>query len=57
MDEDRRSASIIFNKFMEQLEPKGNFRTEESLDDFVKRYSRLTEKCSLSENEQQGRII
>ena len=30
---------------------------EESLDDFVNRYRRMTQRCSLTEHEQQQRII
>ena len=52
-----------------QLEPKENFRinrlklmtykqeVEESLDDFVNRCRRMTQRCSLTEHEQQRRII
>ena len=53
-EEEKRTRKIIFNKFIEQLEPKENFRinrlklmtykqeAEESLDDFVNRYRRMT---------------
>ena len=49
MEEEKRTPEIIFNKFIEELEPKENFRinhlnlmtykeeAEESLDDFVNR--------------------
>ena len=49
MEEEKRTPEIIFNKFIEQLEPKENFRinrlkfmtykqeAEESLDDFDNR--------------------
>ena len=58
-----------FYKFIEQLEPKENFRinrlklmtykqvAEESSDDFVNRCRRITQRCSLREHEQQQRII
>ena len=58
-----------FYKFIEQLEPKENFRinhlkwmtykqeVEESLDDFVNRCRRMALWCSLTEHEQQQRII
>ena len=68
-EEEKRTPEIIFNKFIEQLEPKENFRinrlklmtykqeAEESLDDFVNRCRRMTQRCSLTEHEQQQRII
>ena len=68
-EEEKRTPEIIFNKFIEQLEPKENFRinrlklmtnnqeTEESLDDFVNRCRRKTQRCSLTEHEQLRRII
>ena len=68
-EEEKRTPEIIFNKFIEQLEPKENFRinrlklmtykqeAEESLDDFVHRCKRMSQKCSLTEHEQQQRII
>ena len=68
-EEEKRTTEISFNKFMEQLEPKENFRinrlklmtykqeAEESLDDFVKRCRRMPQRCSLTEHEQQQRII
>ena len=68
-EEEKRTPEIIFNMFIEQLEPKENFRinrlklmtykqeAEESFDDFVNRYRRLTQRCSLTEHEQQQRII
>ena len=68
-EEEKRIPEIIFNKFIEQLEPKENFRinrlklmtykqeAEESLDDFVNRCRRMTQRRSLTEHEQQQRII
>ena len=68
-EEEKHTPEIIFNKFIEQLEPKENFRisclklmtykqeAEESLDDFVNRCRRMTQRCSLTEYEQQQRII
>ena len=65
MEEEKPSPKIIFNKFIEQLEPKENFRinrlklitykleAEESLDDFVNICRRMTQRCSLTEHEQQ----
>ena len=55
MEEEKRTPEIIFNKFIEQLEPKEKIRinrlksitykmeAEESLDNFVSRYRRMTE--------------
>ena len=68
-EEEKRTPEIIFNKFIEQLEPKENFRinrlklmtykqeAEKSFDDFVNRCRRMTQRCSLTEHEQQWRII
>ena len=68
-EEENRTPEINFNKFIEQLEPKENFRinrlklmtykqeAEESSDDFVNRCWRMTQKCSLTGHEQQQRII
>ena len=68
-EEEKRTPEIIFNKFIEQLEPKENFRinrlklmtykqeSEESFDDFVNRCRRMTQRCSLTEHEQQQWII
>ena len=65
----KRSPEIIFNKFIEQLEHKENFRinhlklmtykqeAEESLDDFLNRCRRMTQRCSITEHEQQQCII
>ena len=62
MEEEKHTPEIIFNKFIEQLE---NFRinrlkwmtykqeAEESLDDFVNRCRRMTQRCLLTEHEQQ----
>ena len=67
-EEEKRSPEIIFNKLIEQIERKENFRinrlklmtykqvAEESLDDFVNRCRRMTQRCSLTEHEQQQRI-
>ena len=71
MEEEKRSPGIIFNKFIEQLgiKSKENFwinrlklitykqEAEESLDDFVNRCRRMTQRCSLIEHEQQQQII
>ena len=69
MKEEKRSPEIIFNKFIEQLEFKENFRINrlklmtckqeagESLDDFVNRCRRMTQRYSLTEHKQQQRII
>ena len=63
-EEEKRTPEIIFNKFIEQLEPKENFKinrlklmtykqeAEESLDDFVSRCRQMTQRCSLTEHEQ-----
>ena len=68
-EEEKRTPEIIFNKLIEQLEPQENFRinslklmtykqeAEESLDDFVNRCRRMTQRYSLKEHEQQQRII
>ena len=68
-EEEKRSPEINHNKFIEQLEPKENFRinrlklmtykqeAEESLDDFVNRCRRMTLRSSLTDHEQQQRII
>lgn len=68
-EEKKRSPEFIFNRFLEQLEPKENFRVnrlklmsyrqrqEESLDDFVNRCRQLTQRCLLSDIDQQQRII
>ena len=68
-EEEKRTPEIIFNKFIERLEPKENFRinrlklmtykreAEESLDGFVSRCRRMSQKCSLTGHEQQQRII
>ena len=54
MEEEKCTPEIIFNKFIEQLEPKENFwinrlklmtykqEAEESLDDFVNRCRQMT---------------
>ena len=61
-EEEKRTPEIIFNKFIEQLGPKENFRinhlklmtykqeAEESLDDFVNRCRRMTQRCLLTEH-------
>lgn len=68
-DEEKRSPDTIFNKFLEHLEPKENFRINrlklmsykqkqnETIDDFVNRCRQLTLKCSLTDTEQEQRII
>jgi len=68
-EEEKRSPEFIFNKFLQQLEPKDNIwvnrlklisyrqKNEESIDDFVNRCRRLTQRCEMSEREQQQRII
>ena len=68
-EEEKRTPEIIFNKFIEQLEPKENFRinrlklmtykqeAEELSDDFVNRCRQMTQRCSLTEREQQQWII
>ena len=69
MEEEKHSPEITFNKFIEQLKPKENFRinrlklmtykqeAEELLDDFINRCRQMTQRCSLTEHEQQQRII
>ena len=69
MEEEKCTPEIIFNKFIEQLEPKENFwinclklmtykqEAEESLNDFVNRCKRMTQGCSLTEHVQQQRIM
>ena len=59
-EEEKRTPEITFNMFIEQLKPKENFRinhlklmtykpeAEESLEDFVHRCQRMTERCLLS---------
>ena len=61
--EEKHTPEIIFNKFIEQLEPKENFRinclklmtykqeAEESFDDFVNRCRWMTQRCSLTKHE------
>ena len=60
-EEEKRTLEIIFNKFIEQLEPKENFRINRlkwmTLNDFVNRCRRMTQRCSLTEHEQQQRKI
>ena len=65
---EKRTLEIIFDKFIEQLESKENFwinrfklmtykqEAGESLDDFVNRCRWMTQRCSLTEYEQQKRI-
>ena len=62
-EEEKRTPKIIFNKFIKQLEPKENFsinrlklmtykqEAEESLDNFVNRCRRMTQRCLLTEHE------
>ena len=69
MEEEKCILEIIFNKFIEQFKCKENFRinhlklmtykqeAEESLDDFINRCRQMTQRCSLTEHEQQQRII
>ena len=57
-EEEKRTHEIIFDKFIEKLEPKENFRinrlklmtykqeAEESFDDFVNSCWRMTQRCS-----------
>ena len=61
--EEKRTPEIIFNKFIEKLEPKENFKinrlklmtykqyAEESLDDLVNRCRRMSQRCSFTEHE------
>ena len=63
--EENPSHESILYKFIEQLEPKENFRinrlklitykheAEELLDDIVNRYRRLTQRCLFTEHEQR----
>ena len=61
-EEEKRTPDIIFNTLIKQLEPKENFRinrlklmtykqeAEESLDDFVNRCRRMTQRCLFTEH-------
>jgi hypothetical protein len=68
-DDERKSASTIFDKFAEQLEPSENYRVsrlrlmhyrqkpEETLDDFVNRCKLQALRCQFKDNEIHERII
>ena len=68
-DEELKDPDIIFQRFVEQLEPPENFRVcrlklmqyrqghEECLDDFVNRCKLLALKCDFSESELNERLL